>query len=694
MRRFIQNSILAFTAWAALTLPAAAGEEHNPLDKLKKKEVCTAARAKTFDGGTTMLVSRQDILKAAIGSNALPPPRDFSAATSFIYQLADAIVPCREQAQPASTDPRTEIPLPDEELTRREAACNADAALYQLSEKDRYKGDALAIRHNLLRFFQASIHGGTKEFTPARSEEIAQAGYQPLINRSADDQVLLEFLLAPEDKTNFRVYCPSPRVTASGTSETTDKYIVAGKAAGDAGAGWLLFQKIFKKVESKSEEIDPYVPNEADTSKRFADTAAVRQESARQSLYPDVAGEPKVNFSLEKTPSYQLVIAKDADQFIKAERAGAEFGTTNPSSDSDVINSGNIEFTADAAIGLHFRWDSVLTGTPDFPPKPADGECKDTDTVPQTQKCARATFKSNWSVGVTPYVGISQESQTMKVYAADDKGVFGVRKKKLDYATLMYGIRMDLLSSDAGTPLKGDQLRTAKATYTVGTNRPGVGVGGYWEYINDNYNILSARKVGAYFSPPAYWFGSGWLGNSYGRPYRLDVGHKGRDSGIQYLEDYRWYDDAFAGWYLKWEGKAVMEDLDHIRLPRDFEKPPCYTPSPYACEVQRNGEIWIRKSADDIVTGPAYGTDLSIALSRYELFGLGKDDLFVEFKASWIHRQELDQDNSADRWKLSLKFQDPLGSEARFWKIEYEKGEDYVAATENESVSLKIVLAN
>ena len=304
----------------------------------------------------------------------------------------------------------------------------------------------------------------------------------------------------------------------------------------------------------------------------------------------------------------------------------------------------------------------------------------------------RPKYQSSWTLGFTPYAAISQESQQMMVYAENKDKILELKKKKFDYAQFSYGARIDYKSRLAPRPLVGSELDSADEVYSAALDRPGWGWGAYGEYIIDNHNLLNARRFGAYIKPPADWFGA--AGSFYGQPYPFDVRSVHAVAGDRQQGSYSWWDDLWAGWYLQWDASFMAEDLDHIRLPRKFEAAPCYDPELFDCDDSYVGEIWIRKKPDEIVDGGVYGTDLSLSFGRYELFGLGKDDLFAELTAKWVYRHEWNNPNAASHWDLGLKVQDPTSTESRYWKIEYAVGENYVAGTEEERVSFKIVLAN
>jgi hypothetical protein len=693
MNRIIPSTILAAIAWVTLSLSAAALEEHNPLDELKVKAVCKASPKDDKDPFEITKIGRRvklsTIRDAAEGNNKLPRSSSSDVAVPHLVELANAIVPCRaDPSKPGSSVP-TSYPNGKvdrtAELRARKSACEDDTKLHQLSDQERYSKDSLAVRENFLRLFQASIHGGTKDFKPFRrksSDNGFPTGYAPQENRFKSDIELLRYLFAEEGSAQFEIYCTAPAETpeAIKAPETpATEWIVASTPAGDAGGAWNWFKDQFGKRELKTEK----GTHTELLENSQASIASLLAHRAKERIERENSGT-NLEYKKASSESIQLVLTKNPDQFIKKEREGAEFGTTIPRAEDTVVDSGNVEFAADAAIGLHYRWSGSLTGAPVCATRKPDNSCSDERDMP--------SYKSSWDFGVTPYAGISQSSQTMVVLAENDEGVLAPKKKKFDYAKFSYGLRADYSSRLPPEPQLGSELDNAKIAYSYGLDNPGLAWGTYWEYVIDNHNLLNARKFGGYVSPPADWIPVGR--SFYGRSHPVDVFIPRDKAEDTTAGSYSVWDDFWAGWFIKWNASFMAEDLDHIRYPRKLDAAPCYDSELFECDSSYVGDVWIRKKPEEIVDGAVYGTDLSFALSRFELHGLGKDDLFVELKANYIYRQEFDRSNSADLWNLSLKFQDPTSTESRYWKLEYIVGEDYLTGNEEEKLSFKIVLAN
>nr|WP_321439498.1 hypothetical protein [uncultured Hyphomonas sp.] len=729
MNRFIRLTVFTFLAWTTFAWPAAALEEHNPLDKLEPEKFCTKKTMDPdldFPDGNAIepfRISRDDVLAAAIGSNALavnpqkallqkPGSLALLDRTRSVFDVVvDQLVPCVEYVETGGSAKKKagkDAVFPSS-YDARVNACKNQKDRYQSGKDKRYSsGDARVVRQNLLRLFQSSLHGGTKQLIVARrTSTTGHAGdgtipedwlfkpdYVPDKDRFEDDIHILNYLYAEDGHEPVVVICSkltfempdgqeeevlysggSFSIAPSSTDTASSRVLVAHKPAGDAGGLWnTLLKQPFKERSLISKKKQKPVPVNRQDSKANPNSFEARTINRVEMNVSRAEATEVLSYTKENTSTYQLVLAKDAGQFIKnaKKRKGAEFGTTLPQAEDGVIDSGNLEFAADAFLGLHLRVGESLTGSP--------GGRKDAPS-----------YTGSWAWGLTPYAGINQASQKMKVYEPNKDGVLALTQKKFGYAKITYGARLDYTSTLPPEPRLGKDLIAPHLIHSTGLSRKGVGVGAYAEYITDNHNLLNARKFGGYFSPPSNWFGL--MGNFYGQSYPIDVFQRKLTPAVTDQTRYYWTDDLESGWYLNWDLVGVIEDINHVRLPRDFEAAPCYGLPSEDC-VKPEDTFWPRKSAKDIVTGAAYGTDFSVSLGRYELLGLGKEDLFGELTAKWVYRRELDRTNSADLWNLSLKVQDPTGSENRYWKVEYVVGEDYVTSTEEERISFKIVLAN
>lgn len=682
MARNLRPFAVAF-ALLALAGTSSALEEHNPLDKLEEAKACgdrtleEGEKLNSLESVMSLRLKRDDVLKTAIGKNGLPPPKELTGANkTYIDLLAEALVPCSANA--------AHEPTVKPSLNSKMEACgknSEDASLFQAGEAKRYGDDAvLAIRQNLLRLFQSGSIGGTTHLLVVRRipkpDDVSpkyplDKDYRPLSNRSEDDLMLLRYLYAEEGKEPFQVFCKE-RIFKKGTSTlkvTFDKSAlpadlqsayVAEPPAPNAGGLWSKIVGSTQKVKL-GDSVEYTVPQSDARVKEFDDIAKI---SDSQPPVPD-----QVTWAGERSTSFQFVLAKSPGEFIKPSRAGAEFGTSLPrgKDDADLQNSGDLELTADAALGLHFRWSDDIKG--------------------KTSRKGGPEYKGSRIWAITPYASINQSTQKLTFY---EPPTFEAQTKKFAYAKMATGLRVDFQNTLPPKPVRLNELVDPFSIQAAGLQRQGLGGGVYLEYIGDNHNIVSARRLGGYVSPPQSLFGS-FFGAYYKKPFPMDSFMGARllepapDAGPN-ERPFRVDDDFLSGWFLKWDVIGVVEDLDYSRLPRNFGPIPDMDEPEYAC--------WPLKCENKVVSGAVYGADLSLSIERYNLLSLGKEDLFASFTAKLKSRREFDGGNSSDLWDLTLKLQDPTSEKSRYWQIKYVIGEDYVTNTEEDQLSFGLVFTN
>lgn len=680
MDRILRKALCALTLLFAGGF-ASAQDEHNPLDKLEKEDVCKPAMLEpgvallTNNTSAQLKLPRDKVLTFAIGKNGLPPPESLDQTGTYIDLLADAMVPCGPAMglkKPKPGASRKTI------LEYRQAACQADGQNYQKSEGDRYGSDAVrTIRQNLLRLFQSGSIGGTenlivvRRITPRDDQHPWNADderYRPLKSRAEDDLMILKYLYADDGSEPFQVFCKKREFKTGSNSiivrfaedelpQDLKQAYIADYAAPNAGGLWTKI--VTATEEQKLGKVKKWSPSQDNVPLTRFEQSAINQVKNKS------VGEA-LKWKGERKKTYQLVLAKGPQEFIKAERVGAEFGTSVPRSTDDdkLANSGDLELTADATLGLHFRWTDKVTGT--------------TDREDKGPK-----YKGSQIWAITPYASINQTTQKLTFY---EPPVFKAETKKFGYAKLASGLRLDYRSTLPPVPVKGTALSSALDIQKAGQDQVGIGTGIYLEYIGDNYNIVSARRIGGYFSPSANMFGP-VLGAFYQRSFPLDALLSSRlNEPTKDKKSYTIGDDFLSGWFVKWDAVGVVEDLNYSRLPRNFGAIPDPDKPAYAC--------WPLQCEDAVVSGAVYGTDLSISIERYNLLGLGKDDLFASFTAKLKSRREFQGGNSSDLWDFSLKLQDPTSDKSRYWQIKYLIGEDYVTNKEEDQLSFGLVFTN
>ncbi len=478
--------------------------------------------------------------------------------------------------------------------------------------------------------------------------------------------MILKYLYAEDGSEPFQVFCKKREFkTDSGTStvqfarvelpEELNKAHLVTHAAPNAGALWT---HIVSAVEEKKfgKKIEFSYPRESHPLTTFEQNIIRRTNTE--------ATKEAITWDVERGKMFQLVLAKDPQEFVKTEREGAQFGTSLPRSGDDdkLVNSGDLELTADASLGFHFRWTDTITGKTD-------------------RKDNGPKYKGSQVWAITPYASINQTTQKLTFY---EPPTFAAETKKFAYAKLAAGIRLDFKNTLPPKPVKGSKLSNAFEIQKAGLPEAGLGAGLYLEYINDNYNIVSARRIGGYISPPAGMFGP-YLGAFYQKSFPLDALLENR-SPVEGKKSYTLGDDFLSGWFIKWNAVGVAEDLDYSRLPRNFGPIPDPDKPAFVC--------WPLQCKEAVVSGAVYGADFSISIERYGLLSLGKEDLFASFTAKLKNRRELQGGNSSDLWDLSLKFQDPTSEKSRYWQIKYLIGEDYVANKKEDQLSFGLVFTN
>ena len=714
MNRFILKTILAFAVWATIAGPAAALEEHNPLDKLDADKLCQAKQ--TVPPNTTTLmdlrVPKDTVLKEAIGKNMLPKPDDLGTNRSYFDRLVDFVVPCSATGQ-AKT------------LATRKAACLAVREKYARPESERYPSeDARMIRQNLLRLFQSSVTGGTEDFVVTRNTRkddifisddptTSWLEYGPLRNRLHDDIMLLEYLYAPDiykfkaGKDNlvpsgdnprdslyistvpFEVFCRKRTVNTGGGSSghpkkkrvyefsaftLPDRLVVlpnAGKEAPNAAVLWNRMALLGKERPLKTEEQETGAEKKFVTDsyphhpKKWAALATtIPQDTNLESVASPKPDLSYKDISYSGTGAVQLVISESSKEFIKSSRDGLSIGTTLGYNDAEgkLNDLGDAEVKVKGAIGLRFIWREKFN----WQPYGKKGKIK-------------LETKDEWAL--TPYVALdlaatSSLDCTPTAPCIDSEDADN-KTKSISYGRTAAGIRLDHQFTPAAPLQRENEFISPDALQVAGRANAPWGYGAYLEYNSDNYNILSSELAGLYVRPPANLFGP--FGKSLRQNYPLDALWTSRLYGTT---DTNALDDIMAGLFFKWDASVVLEHLDYSRLPRDFDEVPTLVDGRF---------LWPSKR---VIEGMSYGLDASVTLARYNFLSLGKDDLTAKFNVGLVSRRSFNNGNSADKLTYKLTLADPDNAEKRTWDIAFTQGEDPITGAQEETISFNLTFAH
>ena len=718
MNRFIQHTVFACVSMAVMAWPAAALEEHNPLDKLDADKLCEAEQTTPPTTPTLidLRISKDAVLKTAIGKNMLPPPDDLNTDRSYFDRLVDLVVPCSAAGQA-------------ETLEARKKACLDGRHKYTSPESSRYTAkDARVIRQNLLRLFQSSVTGGTKDFIVVRSNRKGDllvprdpssswAEYGPLRNRLHDDIMLLEYFYAPDIKKHergksnpipshenspdalnistvpFEVFCRKRVITPAsagskqdeGTDYPFDSFVLpdnltifpeAKRRAPNAAVLWNKMALAGKELSLKKEEEKtgaerkfptdsyPHKPKEwkaiADAMPVPVNTEAVTSEGAEKSgKYA-----PNKDISYTGTGGVQFMIVESPKEFIKSDRSGLSIGTTlgYNKKEERLSDLGDAEVKVKGAVGLRFIWLENFKWQP----------YKD-------NKQLMLETKDEWAL--TPYLALdltaaSSLDCTLKAPCSDAEDADN-KKKSISYGRTSAGLRLDHQFTPAARLQREEDFISPDALQVMGRANSPWGYGAYLEYNSDNYNILSSQLAGLYLNPPAELFGA--FGKSLRQNYPLDAYWTSRLYGTINPDP---ADDAFSGLFFKWDATFVLEHLDYSRLPRDFEKVPTLVNDRF---------LWPNKQ---VIEGMSYGMDASVTLARYNFLSLGEDDLTAKFNVALVSRRSFDNGNSADKLTYKLTLSDPENAAKRTWDIAFTKGEDPITGAQEESISFNLTFAH
>ena len=512
-------------------------------------------------------------------------------------------------------------------------------------------------------------------------------------SRLWDDAMLIEYLYAEDETEPFPAYCRKRVLKPAPTSDTAakqktdkDKYIefpkqktppvlapdtvktpfIALKEAPNASGLWDRASLIGRVVQDSSNDLFSSEDKQFPELRKFATAQQNTYKRWKGTRSADIDSLP---FLIESKRTRQLRLLESPDQFIEDDPSGANFGTELPYGD-DGGDSGDTQLTATATLGYSLKSSRELSFVPG---------CK-------SKKCAKDAsrkFTHSEVTSLTPYLAIDQSAQDLKFIAAGEDGTPETKSKSIALAKYAAGIRLDYKVTEIAAMGTGAHAPNADQFYRLGTTQPGTRGGVFIEVLEDNYNIASATRFGAYYSPPARIIPFG-LGKWYGRSYPADIYRNAAfDVPPSRPVERSIVDDAMSGWFLSWDARGVVEYLDYSRAPRDFEANP----------IDENGDFQSVRllSQDKLVEFGNFGADLSLKLAKHNFLSLGKDDLAAELSAKYTTRAEFDDDDSLTYWELGLKLQDPTAPKKRHWEIKYYDGEHYFTGTPEDRLTFNLV---
>ncbi|MEM9573176.1 MAG: hypothetical protein AAF996_17040 [Pseudomonadota bacterium] len=564
------------------------------------------------------------------------------------------------------------------------------------SKRFKDKDGALAARRNLLLLFQEATTGWDEHFFVLRREwprhqlkrevqtsiaypdEFTQKidkSYRPFVSQMLDDIAIMAFF--EDDTSIFNVYCKSQTLKKKGSTKADIDTYAKSKVSKtpipyDAFTDFVVHD--YDVVWGPSRWIGkdrPYAEacefeHKGGNAPGIVAEKKIKQDCAKLSnIYSKL--DPT---TLKKDPvwktrkwAHRVKVVSAPDQFaLGSSASGATIGSVvlRNSTDTDVINPEDAQWTANAAIG----WSHAKTHTRKSLVKMGSTS----SALPRKNVSERVKTSTRT---ITPYIAIDLDPTDLKSREPNSDGIPTIITKKVEYAILTAGLRLDWQEGITTSPMDASQVVNARDFALTGRSIPGNRWALSAELITDNFNLQSAERVGGEWAPPGSFLeGLGPLYETYGpTPFPLDAFGQKRLSDPTHKSRWTWWNNAWSGIYINWDAKLVTDYLNYSRAPRDFE--------PESDDVGSFVPLIVLEEDDRFLEGLLYGTDLSLTLSKHDFLSIGKDDVFATLNLKRVSRNEWNGDQEATRWEAEFKLIDPENSKNRFISLKYEDGESF-----------------